>query len=228
MTYSNLFKQLKRRLRMRKRWLTLGIYLLLAGAVAAAFWANRTPAEEEPADLATLSDIAYDELSDEASAEAVTAAALETIRSGSGKREVILRKQYICGDEETMRMGTMTGDSIISLHEKQHPEAKVTLDESGRVHILEHVEDLSPNCRENAYFGLDKNGNLSLFDGIPEQDRVIRTFFQLDVQHMKSSLPGDALDQLYTGIRVSDLEDYNSVLSTFSEYAAKPAANPKP
>ncbi|MNI90437.1 hypothetical protein D3C73_1479580 [compost metagenome] len=60
---------------------------------------------------------------------------------------------------------------------------------------------------------------------------MIRTFFQLDVQHMKSSLPGDAVNQLYSGIRISDLADYNSVLSTFSEYAARhaaPAANSEP
>jgi forespore regulator of the sigma-K checkpoint len=90
--------------------------------------------------------------------------------------------------------------------------------------MVEPEDDLSPHCRENAYFGMDKNGNLSLFEGIPEQEKVIRTFFQLDVQHMKSSLPGDAVNQLYSGIRVSDMEDYNSVLSTFSEYASSPSA----
>lgn len=229
MSYSNLFKQLKRRLRMRKRWLSLGAYLLVAAAIAVGYWLERNPREKEPVDLAALSGAAFDETGEEAESEAVTARALEAVRTGKSAREVFLHKRYVCGDE-TEQLGSMDGWQIVSLY-SEHPGAKVVLDEAGRVHMIESIEDLSPKCRENAYFGLDKNGNLSLFDGIPEQDRVIRTFFQLDVQHMKSSLPGDAVNQLYTGIRITDLQDYNSVLSTFSEYAARqaaPAAKPQP
>lgn len=230
MIYSNLYKQLKRRLRMRKRWLTLGAYILLAGAAAAAVWLDRSPGGDPSPDLAAVSaEAPSEELGDGADAEAATAAALDTIRSSKGVREVFLHKQYVCG-EETQQFGSMSNNEIVSLY-KEHSGARVVLDEGGKVHLVERIEDLAPKCRENAYFGLDKNGNLSLFDGMPDQDRVIRTFFQLDVQHMKSSLPQDAVNQLYSGIRVTDLADYNSVLSTFSEYAsaeAAPAAKPQP
>lgn len=36
---------------------------------------------------------------------------------------------------------------------------------------------------------------------------------------MKSSLPEGIMKQLHEGIRVQDIEEYNSVLSTFSDYA---------
>lgn len=36
---------------------------------------------------------------------------------------------------------------------------------------------------------------------------------------MESSLPQDKLDQLTKGIRITDMEEYNSVLSTYSDYA---------
>lgn len=214
MTISNLFKQLKRRLRMRKRWLTLGAYMLLAGGIAAAWMVGSHKDVKEPEAAAVWK---AGNFAPEATAD-TSEAALETIRSGRGKREVFVHKQFVCG-EEIRQLSPLAPEEIVSLT-KEHPNARVSLDESGKVHLVETVEDLAPKCKENAYFGLDKNGNLTLFEGIPEQERVIRTFFQLDVQHMKSSLPSDAVNQLYSGIRVSDLADYNSVLSTFSEYAS--------
>nr|WP_246427575.1 BofC C-terminal domain-containing protein [Paenibacillus phyllosphaerae] len=81
------------------------------------------------------------------------------------------------------------------------------------------IDDLSDACKESATFGVDKSGNLSLFDGPPKKEKVLRTFFQLDVNFMESSLPKEQVEQLTTGIRVTDKDEYNSVLSTFSDYA---------
>lgn len=221
MTYSNLYKQLKRRLKMKKRWLSLGAYLLLAGSVVTALWLHQGAEEQKPDHLAAAAMNPKESVLEQ-EAEAASAGVLESIKNGKGSREVVLHKQYVCG-EETAESRTMTPQEILSFY-KEHPGTQLSVEDSGRVQIVEPVEDLSPHCRDNAYFGMDKNGNLSLFEGMPEQEKVIRTFFQLDVQHMKSSLPGDAVNQLYSGIRVSDMEDYNSVLSTFSEYASSPSA----
>lgn len=221
MTYSNLYKQLKRRLKMKKRWLSLGAYLLLAGSVVTALWLHQGAEEQKPDHLAAAAMNPKESVLEQ-EAEAASAGVLESIKNGKGSREVVLHKQYVCG-EETAESRTMTPQEILSFY-KEHPGSQLSVEDSGRVQIVEPVEDLSPHCRDNAYFGMDKNGNLSLFEGMPEQEKVIRTFFQLDVQHMKSSLPGDAVNQLYSGIRVSDMEDYNSVLSTFSEYASSPSA----
>lgn len=48
---------------------------------------------------------------------------------------------------------------------------------------------------------------------------MLKTFFQLDVETMESVLPDEVLKQLQEGIRIQDVEEYNSVLSTFSDYA---------
>lgn len=226
MTVSNLWKQLKRRLRLRKRWLALGAFLLLAGFSAATIvlWMGRDGSGTDVHDgkegqdyinamgkslLAAVPDGAH------------TAEVLDAIKNGGISREVFVERRYVCG-EEIERLGMMTPDSIAKL-KHEHPEWTIGLNESGSVRFTESVEDLSPKCKENAYFGLDKNGNLSLFEGLPEQERVIRTFFQLNVGHLKSSLPRETVNQLFTGIRISDLADYDSVLSTFSEYAAEAA-----
>ena len=97
-------------------------------------------------------------------------------------------------------------------------------DEGGAVALEERIDDLSPACKESAVFGIDKAGNLSLFDGPPERNRVLRTFFQLDVNYMESSLPQDRIDALVRGIRISDVDEFNSVLSSFSDYAAPAGA----
>lgn len=77
------------------------------------------------------------------------------------------------------------------------------------------IEEVS----SNSYIGLDEHDVLSLFEGPPHDDKVIRSFFQIDVKYLESSLPPEVVEQLYKGIQVTNLSEYNSVLSTFSDYA---------
>nr|WP_255654952.1 BofC C-terminal domain-containing protein [Cohnella sp. REN36] len=83
----------------------------------------------------------------------------------------------------------------------------------------EAVDDLSPICRETAFIGLDRDGNLSLFDGPPRKEKVIRTFFQLDVKSLESSLSKERMRELTEGIRVTNRDSYNHVLTRYVEYA---------
>lgn len=131
---------------------------------------------------------------------------------------VELHRVYVCG-EEAQPLGRMMSKQIMQLL-LVHPEWKAMLDqEQSTIHLEQHIEDLSEHCKANAYMGVDKKGNLTLYDGVPKKEKVVRTFFQLDVRYMESSLPQDKLEQLAEGIRISDMEEYNSVLSTFSDYA---------
>lgn len=139
--------------------------------------------------------------------------------------QVILHRIYVCG-EETEPLGLMTPETIVKLL-SQHPEWSASLEADGKtMRVVQQIDDLSEECKSNAYFGIDKSGNFSLFDGEPKGERVMRTFFQLDVQFMESSLPKDQLERLSEGIRVNDIDEYNSVLSTYSDYAmdSEPAA----
>lgn len=226
-TFSNLWKELKRRLRKKKRWLSLGAVTLVAGAAALGLWLDRADQRsgahtdtDKGAEIGVMGRTVVQPASNQN--DPATIEALNSVRSSSEQRSVFVQKRYVCG-EETEKLGPMPSAEIIKKHE-EHPEWNVVLDQEGSVFFVEDVEDLAPKCKENGYFGLDKSGNLSLFDGLPEQDHVIRTFFQLNVEHLKSSLPQDAVKQLYSGIRIADLADYNSVLSTFSEYAVEATA----
>ncbi|MFC0212570.1 BofC C-terminal domain-containing protein [Paenibacillus chartarius] len=222
----NLWKQLKRRLRTRRRWLALGIFVLIAAGVTIVAGQIRQSREDGADDASAWSAFAPIVQNDDAKKLADTLAAIE--REGKA-REVVILKTYVCGDER-QKLGILPPGGIRKLHQ-EHPDWPLTLEEDGTAAFHQSIDDLSPACKETAYFGIDDNGNLTLFDGEPDRDHVIRTFFQLNIHHLESSLPQDTVNHLYSGIRVGDLAEYNSVLSTFSDFAVEEtqrAMNPEP
>jgi forespore regulator of the sigma-K checkpoint len=141
-------------------------------------------------------------------------------RHGGG--ELVLHKLYVCGDQYES-LGYYNDEEIEQLVSK-HPDWKLEgIDGDERVIYAVEVEDLSPDCRRNAYFGLDSNNSLTLYDGKPSEGKVIRTFFQVDIEHLRNSLPQETVTELHEGIKISDFAEFNSVLSTFSDYAVNEA-----
>lgn len=130
---------------------------------------------------------------------------------------VVLETQYICG-VETEQLGKMARPQMKMLL-AQHPEWDATVGTSDELRLKQRVDDLSPLCKQQAYISIDAVGNLNLYEGKPAEEKVIRTFFQLDVGTLESSLPEGVLEQLQQGIRVQDKDEYDSVISTFSDYA---------
>jgi forespore regulator of the sigma-K checkpoint len=140
----------------------------------------------------------------------------QLVKDGKSK-QVVLVKQYICG-QESESLGMMPAAEIVRLW-TEHPDWDGERTDEDTIRFVEQIDDLSESCKGNAYMSVDKDGNLSLFEGPPEQKKVIRTFFQIDVDFLESSLPHDTVASLYRGIRIHDISEYNSVISTFSEYA---------
>ena len=199
MTFS-LWKQLKRRLRRSRRplWTLGGIAILITASASLAAALLPEPVKAHAYSQPSISEFL------------------------ANKKEatvpVVLRRIYVCG-EETESLGLQETSGIVRLLQ-EHPEWSASLEQDGKtVVVAQRIEDLSDHCKTHAHFGIDKNGNFSLFDGVPSEEKVLRTFFQLDIRYMESSLPEHQLEQLNNGIRVSDIDEYNSVLSTYSDYA---------
>ncbi|WP_236341635.1 BofC C-terminal domain-containing protein [Paenibacillus plantiphilus] len=192
----SLWKQLKKRLRRSKRamWALgclLGPLLLILLSQASAEAAPSSKPEAQ--------------------------SVIRTLYDMEGIVSVKHRLVYLCG-EKTDSLGRMDAKAALELL-SSHPNWRAVMDLDGSVVMEQLVDDLSEACKKNAYMSLDKNGILSLFDGPPKREKVLRTFFQLDVHYMESSLPKEQIDQLMNGIRVTDKDDYNSILSTFSDFA---------
>lgn len=130
---------------------------------------------------------------------------------------VVLQTEYICG-VETEQLGRMDIPRLKILL-AQHPEWEAKITSSDTMQLNQRVEDLSPICKQEAYISIDAAGNLKLYEGKPAEENVIRTFFQLDVGTLESSLPEGVLEQLQEGIRIQDKDEYDSVISTFSDFA---------
>lgn len=201
-----MLKQLKKKLRRKLKWISFGIAVVIVVPFILNWSLNLKLVQSvfEPVpNIETLSD--------------PNQAVVKQLMDSEQSREVYVQKIYVCG-EEVQRIGELSPNDIAELS-KEHPAWVLTLQADGHVYFTEHIQDLSQSCKEAAYFGIDENGVLSLFDGIPQQNKVIQSFFQLNIQYLKSALPPDTVEQLYVGIRVTDIDEYNSVLSTFADYA---------
>lgn len=219
--WNQLKKQLKRKLRLKRGWLHLAVVLLAAGMLASWPWFTRS-VEKAPLswDLDAWREQAV--FGRKVTEFKQPEEEVRRIISGmDGKREAFSKKAYVCG-EELERIGMLDSNDILNYYRK-HPSMTVSLGDKDKVYFTETIDDLSPACKEKAYFGLDSKGNLSLFEGVPNSgtENVMRTFFQLNVEHLESSLPRETVRQLYQGIRIHDIDDYNSVLSTLSDYAVE-------
>lgn len=146
-----------------------------------------------------------------------TEAVIQKLSSDNTDRQVFLTRQYV-SNEEQVALGRMSSTSIIELM-KQHPKWYGLVDEAGDVRLTEEVDDIPDQVKEKGYISVDRDGTLTLYDGPPQHNRAVRTFFQVDVSSMESRLPSTVWKEMKEGVRINDVDEYNSVLSTFSDYA---------
>ncbi|RKP54260.1 hypothetical protein D7Z26_12895 [Cohnella endophytica] len=223
MSRFRILKELKKTLKRKRRhvWsLGAGAAIFLLAALAGSWLAQRVIANQlqqvEAVAIPAGSEADKPALESDMSSRGL---ALKELSKRDGEVEMILHRTYLCG-EETRKLGKLAASEAADLL-KAHREWEASFDRnSGKLTMVEAVDDLSPACRDSAYMGIDKDGNLSLFDGPPWQEKVVRTFFQLDVDMLESRLSEDRVKELSDGIRIADKDEYNSVLSSLNEYAS--------
>lgn len=129
--------------------------------------------------------------------------------------EVVLQRHYVCGEMLEERM--MSPLSVESVRQ-QFADWDVAEQTETRLVLTKQVDDLAPQCKANGFFGITDEGLMTLFYGPPEEGNVIRTFYQLDVERLETSLPQQVAQQLRDGIRVTTVQEFHSVLSTYAEF----------
>ncbi|MCC3378925.1 BofC C-terminal domain-containing protein [Paenibacillus farraposensis] len=217
-------KQMKRRWKQGRKMIwactIFGMACLLAGA-GILFSRHMQAILSQPLATAVMAQVDMEESSYTTPAEDRSSQmqVLQTIRASGISRNTRLLTSYVCGTE-TLSLGTLNSQQLENLM-KQHPDWKGRLNNKGEVWLERRVEDLSEACKERGYMGLSEDGQLTLFEGPPKKEKVIRTFFQLDVDSMETALPEGVYEQLQQGIRVQDMNEYNSVISTFSDFAVE-------
>jgi len=229
-------KDIKKKLKRKRRpiWtlaMLAGIFLAAAASGIGGAWivgravfdvpamAVPTPPELEPASIPSA-DAADRPYAAGTPVDRSREAVLQALAHWQGDVETMLWRIYWCG-EETRLLGHLSTKEAADLL-KSRRDWEASFDKAGRLVFVaneQFVSESAAACRQNAYVAMDPDGNLSLFDGPPRKDNVVRTFFQLDVHSLESGMSPDMLRGLTEGIRVTDPDKLNSVVAYYKEYA---------
>ncbi|MDQ0214577.1 forespore regulator of the sigma-K checkpoint [Oikeobacillus pervagus] len=134
----------------------------------------------------------------------------------SAQAEVItvkLQREYIDGEvsEEVKKQ------TIHSLEEFWTQYEQWDVVDIGKDYVIfrQKMDDISPLLKSNGYFGVTEDGVLSIFNGTPDQSKIIHTFFQIDVRKLESKIH----HELKKGIPIESKKNYDQVLESFKPYS---------
>lgn len=150
---------------------------------------------------------------DDGSIVATQAENIAEVSEGPLILDVTLKRIYLDGDVSE----EMIQETIWALEDfwaKYESWQLVDMNED-RLVFETKVDDISPMLKLNGYFGLSKDGVLSIFNGKPNEAKIIHSFFQLDM----NKLEGHRQTELKVGIPVKSKEGYSEVLETMKQYS---------
>ena len=132
------------------------------------------------------------------------------------ERKVILQREYLDGELSEEKVT----EWFWSIEELKNKYRDWKIIEQTKDHIVFHKmeNDISPLLKTNGYFGMTKDGTLSIFNGKPEDDKIIHTFFQIDV----GKLEVYQQEELQQGIQIISKDQFNSLMKKYREYAVQP------
>jgi forespore regulator of the sigma-K checkpoint len=128
---------------------------------------------------------------------------------------VILERIYLDG-EISQEVVHETCWSIENFWAKYDQWQLMDIDESTMI-FRKQVDDISPLLKANGFFGISEDGVLSIFNGRPDQLRIIQSFFQIDIKKLESKKQ----EELIQGIPIKTKDRYVEVLETFKAYSIK-------
>ncbi|MFD2681415.1 BofC C-terminal domain-containing protein [Bacillus seohaeanensis] len=127
--------------------------------------------------------------------------------------KVVLERVYLDGEisEETVEETIWSMEDFWASYEDWK---LITMNEEEIV-FQQHVNDISPLLKTNGYFGISDKGVLSIFNGKPDQSKIIQSFFQIDVNKLESKQH----KELVKGIPIKNKKSYEDVLKSFEQYS---------
>ncbi|MBM7644703.1 forespore regulator of the sigma-K checkpoint [Scopulibacillus daqui] len=87
----------------------------------------------------------------------------------------------------------------------------------GSLYFEKKINDISPVAKAVGIFGLTNNGTLTIFEGNPDKNQIIQTFFQIDTK----ALEVNDYKHLNQGIPVRDKKHFQQVMKALAKYEEK-------
>ncbi|WP_062049717.1 intercompartmental signaling factor BofC [Bacillus sp. JCM 19034] len=128
---------------------------------------------------------------------------------------VVLERVYLDGEksEEHIEETILSMEDFWAFYEDWD-----LIEQNGEEIVFrKEMHDISPLLKINGYFGITEDGILTIFEGEPNREKVIQSFFYIDTSKLKSQ----HYIELEKGIPVKDLRNYEDVLQVFSDYKAE-------
>jgi len=129
--------------------------------------------------------------------------------------EVVLQRMYIDGQMSEERRS----ETVWSLEDfwATYDGWRVVNQQKGQVVFHKKVEELSPIIKAKGYIGLDEHGKLSIFEGKPSEQKVIQTFYQIDVDQLEVM----ESKHLKEGIKIKSTDQYYKLLDQFKKLSVQ-------
>ncbi|MBX0358845.1 BofC C-terminal domain-containing protein [Halobacillus sp. Nhm2S1] len=127
------------------------------------------------------------------------------------KLTVILKEHYIDGVTET----TKKEETIWSMMDfwASYEGWVVEEQELDQVVFQRQVDDISPLTKQTGYFGLTEDGELAVFQGLPDQGKVIESFKPVPIKPLETKRE----KELKQGIKIKDHRHFEQVVRQFSK-----------
>ncbi|SFK02089.1 MULTISPECIES: BofC C-terminal domain-containing protein [unclassified Bacillus (in: firmicutes)] len=128
---------------------------------------------------------------------------------------IMLQRIYLDGEvsQEIFR------EEVVNLEKlfEQYKDWQLVDRDDVQIVLQQRIDDISPLLKTSGYFGVSKEGILQIFNGVPENDNAIHSFFQIDMKKMKSY----QREQLKRGIRVKSKERFVKVMKDMEQYSMR-------
>ncbi|NRD75970.1 BofC C-terminal domain-containing protein [Bacillus sp. BRMEA1] len=128
---------------------------------------------------------------------------------------VVLERIYLDGEvsQEVVKETCWSKENFWS----KYDQWQLIQNNGTKMVFRKQVDDISPLLKANGFFGITKEGVLTIFNGRPDHSRIIQSFFQIDIKKLESKKQ----EELLQGIPILTKDRYVQVLETFKPYSVK-------
>lgn len=127
--------------------------------------------------------------------------------------EVVLQRSYMDGvvTEERMEETIWAMEDFWAAYDGW----EVINQSDNQIIFGKEMNELSPVIKKNGYFGVNDEGELTIFDGIPENQKAIQSFFYIDTDKLESRKS----EELQKGIKINSKDQYLSLIKEYEQYS---------
>lgn len=129
------------------------------------------------------------------------------------EKKIILQREYLDGELSEEKV-TEVFRKIEDL-QKKYKDWEIVEQTKEQIVLHKTENDISPLLKANGYFGITDDGTLSIFIGRPQYEKIIHTFFQIDVGRLEVYKQ----EELHRGIPINNKEQFYSLIKEYKEYS---------